>query len=165
MNVTWRYFCRLYNKDINQKIKIMLRQFTFIFALFALNANANAETKNDPLTNFFSLEIEKLELEQELFDYKLKSDEISIESIDLYEVEEEVEIEFDTAKYVPEGFNPKKGMEEIDWDTISRYEIEEEINRGFDTKDYLPKNFNPYCGMPLENLTKISLLQKKKMRY
>jgi len=165
MNVTWQYFCRLLYKDINQKSKIMLRQFTFIFALFALNANANTETKNDPFTDYLTLEIEKLELEHELFGFQSNREVVSIESLDIYEIQEEIVLDFDTAEYLPEGFNAREGMEDIDWDTITLYEVEEELDLGFDTKDYLPKDFNPYHGMTLENLKIISYLKKNKMRY
>ena len=143
----------------------MLRQFTFLIALFALNANANAETNNDPFTDYLTLEIEKLELERELFGFQLNSEEVSIESLDIYEIDEEVVLDFDTADYVPEGFNAKEGMEDIDWNTITLYEVEEELDLGFDTKDYLPDNFNPYRGMTLEKLKIISYSQIKKMRY
>ena len=70
---------------------------------------------------------------------------MSIESIDLYEPEEEFEIGFDTTKYLPEDFNARTGMDDIDWSTIELYEIEEEDD--FDPKKYLPEGFNPYEGM------------------
>lgn len=143
----------------------MLRQFTFLFALFALNANANAETNSDPLNEYLTLEIEKLELEDELFGFETNNDVVTIESLDIYEIPEEIELDFNTAEYVPEDFNAKEGMEDIDWSTITLYEIEEEIDLGFDTKDYLPVNFNPYRGMTLDNIKVISYLKKNKMRY
>ena len=143
----------------------MKRQLIILFAFFALSANANAEMNNDPFTDYLGLEIEKLELEHELFGFVSNNDAVSIESIDIYEVPEEVVLDFDTAEYLPEGFNAKEGMEDIDWNTITLYEVEEELDLGFDTKDYLPKNFNPYHGMALENFKVISYLKKNKMRY
>ncbi|MBT8258681.1 MAG: hypothetical protein KJO49_09435 [Bacteroidia bacterium] len=127
----------------------MLRQlFVFVFALFALNATADTYPEVDTLEDYITLEIEKIELEQELFGTLSKDENIaSIASIEVYEIEEEVELNFNTADYLPEDFNARKGMGDINWDTIELYEVEEEIDLGFDTKDYLPKNFNPYRGM------------------
>lgn len=127
----------------------MLRQlFVFVFALGALNATADTTPEIDPLADYISLEIEKMELEQELFGVPTNGEEIiSIASIDLYEIEEELDLGFDTADHVPNDFNAKEGMNDIDWSTIELYEVEEEIELGFNTKDYLPKGFNPYQGM------------------
>lgn len=127
----------------------MLRQlFVFVFAFGALNATADTIPEIDPLADYISLEIEKMELEQELFGDPANGEEIiSIASIDLYEIEEELDLGFDTADRVPSNFNAKEGMNDIDWSTIELYEVEEEIDFGFNTKDYLPKGFNPYQGM------------------
>ena len=127
----------------------MLRQlFVFVFALFALNATADTYPKVDTLDEYIALEIEKLELELELFGTPTNGEDIiSIASIEVIELEEEIELGFDTADYLPADFNPYKGMGDINWDEIELYELEEEIDLGFDTKDYLPKNFNPYRGM------------------
>ena len=127
----------------------MLRQlFVFVFAFTALNAIADTTRENDPYGDYLSFEIEKLELEQELFGTPTNGEDIiSIASIDLYEVEEELCLGFDTAERVPADFNAREGMEDIDWSTIELYEVEEELELGFDTKDHLPKNFDPYQGM------------------
>jgi len=215
----------------------MLRQSILLFALFVLNTNANAELKYDPYPDYLDVEIEKLELEFDLFGFQSACDFVSIESIEVYEVEEEVELnieyqrallkeldafesegavilsrqdqneldtflsliaktdnlsmnsnylsdqietleleanilgfqeniepisiadlevfeieeevnlDFDTGKYLPEGFNVHKSIHDIDWDTIELYELEEDIDLGVDTIDYLPSDFNPYQGM------------------
>ena len=135
----------------------MKRQFIILFALVALNANANAETKNDPFSNFLSYEIEKIELEEELFGTPANNEVISVASIEVYEMEEEIELEFNTEQYLPEGFNAKEGMNEIDWNTIELYELEEELEIGFDTKAYLPNNFNPYRGMTCDEMIIVTL--------
>ena len=66
-----------------------------------------------------------------------------IKDIYVYEIEEEVIIDFDTKKYLPKGFNPLKGMYNLDWNTIELLEIEEEVEFDFNTKQYLPQDFNP----------------------
>ena len=127
----------------------MLRQlFAFGFAFVAWNATAEIGPNEIPLDEILALEIEEMELELDLFgDAYICEEVISIESIDLYEPEEELEIGFDTSAYLPEGFDPKEGMNDIDWSTIDLYEIEEEDDFDFNTKDYLPVGFNPYKGM------------------
>ena len=67
---------------------------------------------------------------------------VAIDAIKVYEVEEAIELHFDTTDYLPEGFNALKGKHDLDWSTIEIIEIEDEIVLGFDTKDYLPENFN-----------------------
>ena len=127
----------------------MKHQLIILFAFFALSANANAETNNDPFTDYLGLEIEKLELEQNLFGDQVIGEVVSIASIDIYEVEEDLSLSFDTKNHLPEGFNSKDGMNEIDWSKVMLYELEEEVYLGFDTKDHLPKNFNPYQEKPV----------------
>ena len=135
----------------------MLRQlFVFVFALFALNATANTIPEVEALDNFITLEIEKAELEQELFGTLTNDEEISIASIEVYDLEEEITIGFETKSYLPEDFDARAGMGDIDWNKIELFEVEEELNLGFDTKDYLPKNFNPYRGMDCEASVVIS---------
>jgi len=125
----------------------MKHQLIILFALVALNATANAETITDPFTDFLSYEIEKIELEEELFGTPANNEAVSVASIEVYEMEEELDLEFITEKYLPEGFNAEEGMNDIDWSTIEIFELEEELEIGFDTKAYLPCDFNPYLGM------------------
>lgn len=125
----------------------MLRQSLVLFALFALNVNANAVTEKDPDTDFLSLEIEKLELEQILFGSILNEEILEITAVDFYQVEEEVVLNFNPETYLPENFDARKGMYDLDWSTITLIEIEEEVDLGFNPKAYLPKNFNAYKGM------------------
>lgn len=77
---------------------------------------------------------------------KQKEVDPSLEALGLIEVEEELELDFDTAKYLPEGFNPYAGMKNS-YDYLNLVEVEEEIELGFNTKEFLPENFNPYQGM------------------
>lgn len=136
----------------------MLRQlFAFGFAFVAWNATADIRPADLPLDDILALEIEVMELEMELFkDAYTIEKVVSIESIDLYELEEELEIGFDTSAHLPENFNPEEGMEDLDWSTIELYEIEEEDNFDFNTKNYLPKGFNPYKGMSCESQIMLS---------
>lgn len=71
---------------------------------------------------------------------------IDINDIDLIEVEEEIELGFDTAQYLPKGFDPYAGMYTAHED-LGLIEVEEEIELGFNPKEYLPEGFNPYKGM------------------
>ena len=72
---------------------------------------------------------------------------VKIKDINVYELEEEVNIDFDTKQFLPEGFNPLKGLGDLDWNTIELIELEEEEVIDFDTKQYLPKDFNSQKGM------------------
>lgn len=77
---------------------------------------------------------------------KTKCENLQIEDITFVEVEEEFELGFDTAQYLPEGFNPYIGMG-LNLDDIVIIEELEEIDLGFDTAQYLPEDFNAYEGM------------------
>ena len=71
---------------------------------------------------------------------------LSIEDITFIEPEEEIHLGFDTALYLPEGFDPYAGMGTV-VDGIPFIEEEVEFHLGFDTAPYLPEGFNPYKGM------------------
>ncbi|SFB95554.1 hypothetical protein SAMN04487891_10461 [Flagellimonas taeanensis] len=71
---------------------------------------------------------------------------LSIQDITFIEPEEEIHLGFDTALYLPEGFDPYEGMGTV-VDRIPFIEEEVEIHLGFDTAPYLPEGFNPYEGM------------------
>ncbi|WP_273566031.1 hypothetical protein [Maribacter halichondriae] len=79
----------------------------------------------------------------------LNTEPLSLNEITVIEFEEEIDLGFDTAEYLPEGFNPYEGMV-LNIDDIELVEFEEEIDLGFDTADYLPKGFNAYAGMDLD---------------
>ena len=124
----------------------MLRKSILIlFVLFAFSANANVEPKENPLDNYISSQIESLELELELFG-TTKEEIISIASIDVYEVDEELSFDYDTSEYLPINFDAKEGMN-LDWNQIELIEVEEDVEFEFDVKAYLPCGLNPYHGM------------------
>lgn len=77
---------------------------------------------------------------------QIENDDNNINDIELIEVEEELELGFDTAQYLPEGFNPYAGLETAP-NYLGLAAIEEEIDLGFNTKEYLPEGFNAYKGM------------------
>ena len=54
-------------------------------------------------------------------------DKITILEIKLIEIEDEVELCFDTANYLPKDFNALKGMNDLDWASIELIEIEKEL--------------------------------------
>ena len=74
-------------------------------------------------------------------------DPIKVEDVYVYELEEEITIDFDTKLFLPQGFNPLKGLGNLDWNKIELIELEEEGTIDFDTKQYLPKDFNPLKGL------------------
>ena len=82
---------------------------------------------------------------------------LSMEDIVFIETDEEIDLGFDTAEYLPIGFDAYAGME-LDLDEISFVENEEEIDLGFDTAEYLPIGFNAYVGMELD-LDEISFIE------
>ena len=82
---------------------------------------------------------------------------LSMEDIVFIETDEEIDLGFDTAEYLPIGFDAYAGME-LDLDEISFVENEEEIDLGFDTAEYLPIGFNTYVGMELD-LDEISFIE------
>lgn len=122
-------------------------KLAFIFStLFAVSSTT---ITNENLDNHLS-ECDYLTLEESVLSATLFNDcptDIDWDSIELVELEEEVEIGFNTKDYLPEGFNPLKGLHDLDWSKIELLELEEEVVLGFDTKTYLPKNFDPFEGM------------------
>lgn len=68
---------------------------------------------------------------------------ISINEIDVIEIEEEIELGFNPYTYLPADFNPFKGIK-LDLDDIEVIEEEPVIDLGFDVYHYLPENFDPH---------------------
>lgn len=74
---------------------------------------------------------------------------LNINDITFVEEDEEFHLGFDTAVYLPEGFDAYE-CTGVDLNDIAVIEEEEEIVLGFDTAEYLPLGFNAYEGMELE---------------
>ena len=106
-------------------------------ALIMTTGVAMNNNNTDPFEAYLSAEIERLELEQELFGLTANQDEpISIAAIDVFELNEEVCIDFDTSERLPAGFNAREGMNDINWDDIKLYTPEEEIDLGVETSTF-----------------------------
>ncbi len=93
--------------------------------------------------------LEELELEDILFNptNNFTVGNLDAVSIEVIDIEEEVELNFDTKTYLPANFNALQGMHDLDWNTIELLELEEEIELGFDTQTYLPEGFNALQGL------------------
>ena len=118
-------------------------RLTFLFSmLIALNASAKINNNTDDLNS------EKSRLEKILFNNteNLSSATVDINAIVLIELEEEVDLGYNTANYLPENFNALKGKYDLDWNTIELIELEEEVDLGFDAANCLPENFNALKG-------------------
>jgi len=133
----------------NQKNNIMNRLALLFSVLFAINATA--KINNDSLylnLDYINVISEENELEESLFvnveDSSLEN--FDINSIEVIELEEEIEFDFNPKNYLPEGFNALKGKHDLDLKDLEVIEIEEEVELGFDTVKYLPENFNALKG-------------------
>ncbi len=136
----------------------IMNRLTLLFSLLiAFNASAMIEKTPD---GYFKT-LEELELENIIFEstYVITSEAFDINFLELIEPEEEIDINFDTKKYLPEGFNPLKGMHDLDWNTIELIELEEDAIINFDTQAYLPANFNPLKGMHDLDWSTIELIE------
>lgn len=68
-------------------------------------------------------------------------EEFDVNSVKFIEQEVEINLGFDTANYLPKGFDPFSGA--IDVESVNFIE-EDTVDLGFDPSDYLPKDFDPY---------------------
>ncbi len=74
---------------------------------------------------------------------EMASANLDAKEIVLFEEEVEVDLGFNTADYLPLGFNAYEGME-LDANEIVVLEDEEEVVLDFDVTQYLPENFDAY---------------------
>ena len=137
-------------RTYKNKNNIMNRLALLFSVLFAINATT--QINNDSLylnLDYINVISEENELEKSLFVNVEDSsfENFDINSIEVIELEEEVEFNFNPKDYLPKGFNALKGKHDLDWSTIELVELEEEVEFNFNPKDYLPNNFNPYKGM------------------
>jgi len=112
--------------------------------ILALNVTAKTQMTAE---DYSSINMEYLTLENEIFDveqfvfedfYNIV-EEVNVDDINVVELEEEVEINFDTNNYLPERFNAHKGMHDIDWNTIKLVELEEDVDLGLNIQNRLPE--------------------------
>src|SRR5665811_1065571 len=80
---------------------------------------------------------------------KTNYEPLPIDDITYIEPTEDVELDFDTTQYLPEGFDAYKGMD-ADVSDVVFIEKEEEIDLGFNTAAYLPIDFDAFKGMELD---------------
>lgn len=92
-----------------------------------------------------------------------KIENLEVGDISVMELEEEIDLGFNTAQYLPVGFNPYKGMK-LDLDDIVIMEEEEEIQLGFDTALYLPVGFNACEGIE-DKMDDMDFLKEKEQIY
>lgn len=74
-------------------------------------------------------------------DPETEKEEFDINSITYIQEEDEIELGFDVADYLPEGFDPY----EVYFDLNSVEFVEEEWSIDFDTTSYLPVDFDAYA--------------------
>lgn len=72
---------------------------------------------------------------------KTVEENFNLKSITFIEKESEESFDFDTSKYLPEGFNAYEDNFSVN---SLNYLEDDTIELGFDTTTYLPENFNPY---------------------
>jgi len=133
---------------------------TFLLSvLFTLNITAKIAKDCDTLNNSLSNENHKLEkiLFTKVEDSNTQN--LEINDIEVIELEEEVELGFDTSEYLPENFNPLKGKHDLDWNAIELIDIEEVVELGFETSRYLPENFNALKGTHDLNWSAIEIIE------
>jgi len=117
----------------------------FLFtALFTLSISAKINI--DTLKNSVNIEKHKLEKALIINLENLDSENLDISEIEVIVLEEELELDGNTSKYLPEDFNALKGKNDLDWNTIEVFEIEEEVELCFDTSKHLPEHFNALKG-------------------
>ncbi|WP_276388971.1 hypothetical protein [Eudoraea chungangensis] len=78
----------------------------------------------------------------------MQSDTCLLADLTYIDENDEIELGFDTAVYLPEDYNAYEGMT-FDISEIEYAEIEQNIELGFDTKEYLPEDFNAYAEVEL----------------
>ncbi len=99
--------------------------------VFCMNAPTNTTTN----------EIRYVDVETVSHIYNHETNKV--EAVLYIEQEEEIEFDFDTAAYLPIGFDPYEEGEQLTEEDIDEL-FEEEIDLGFDPRTYLPKDFDPY---------------------
>ena len=122
-----------------------MKTLVIIFSMIlALNVTANTQMTAE---DYSSINIEYVTLENEIFnleqvvfeDFFNIVEDVNVTDINVVELEEEVEINFDTKNYLPERFNANNGIHDIDWNTVELVELEEEVELGSNNQNSLPE--------------------------
>ena len=111
-----------------------MKPLVIIISMFlALNINAKAQLSEGDYSmlnmEYINLENEIFDLEQIVFeDYTVTKKNLKVEDLEVIEIKEEVDINFNAKDYLPEHFIAQKGMYDIDWSKVELVEIEEELD-------------------------------------
>ena len=68
--------------------------------------------------------------------------DFDINNIVFIEEDQDLELGFDTARYLPENFDPYSTI--ISIESVNFVDVCDEIDLGFETVGYLPEDFDPY---------------------
>ncbi len=71
-----------------------------------------------------------------------KEEDFDINSIQVMEEETEIDLGFDTVKYLPEDFNPYAYPQDVEG--FNYIDENDFFELGFDTEKHLPEGFDPY---------------------
>jgi hypothetical protein len=129
--------------------------------LITLTINAKTANSNELCnlnSEFIALELNQFELELNVFS-DMYDITLNVEDVEVVELEEDVEINFDTTEYLPENFNVLAGKNDIDWSEVALVELEEEVELGFDATKYLPDNFSALAGKYNLNWSEVELVE------
>ncbi|MBT8205299.1 MAG: hypothetical protein KJP14_04320 [Eudoraea sp.] len=98
--------------------------------------------RREILTGIFGLVFSVVALGAQTGNSPLHSDQNETDKVIYIEEVSPVDLGFDTALYLPEGFDPYAIPENIM--DVSFIEDEAKIQLDFDVEQYLPKHFDPY---------------------
>jgi hypothetical protein len=121
-----------------------MKRLVIIFSMFlALNVTAKTQMTTEDYSTinieYVTLENEIFDIEQVIFeDFYIIVEDVNVSDISVVELEEEVEINFDTKNHLPERFNANKGMHDINWNRLELVELEEEVELGLNTQNSPP---------------------------
>lgn len=97
--------------------------------------------KNDEIVGIFS--DMNCAFEKQL-EWQSSTEILMVSEIEFIALEDDIDLGFDPAIYLPIGFNAYSGME-LGAKDLEVLELEEEIDLGFDPAIYLPQGFNAYA--------------------
>lgn len=84
-----------------------------------------------------------------------ESGTLSVATIPYAELEDEIDLGFDTDEYLPDNFDPNLAYGSLK--ELPYFKVAEEMDMEVDTKEFLPANFNAYA-IP-ENFMNISFIE------
>lgn len=157
------FICLITSKSLITEFEIYSDEFE--------NTSEMNQCDSCGMTEICTIDCEEEILEQEIFEVFEIASTLVPNDIKVYELEEEVNLGFNSENYLPKNFNPYAGMNTIaeleveaeivlssifndeplnviiNIEDIEIFDIEEVVEIGFDSKNCLPADFNPYLGM------------------